>query len=89
MGQNPQVPLAHSGEDRRLHDGVGVEVVKLHPIVVHERTHKAAGRNPKPPVQKCQEANHIARWQVWLPIIHRGNEPFWRLLVRNRTEKSA
>ena len=50
MSRNPQVPLAHYGEDGRLHDGIGVEVVKLHPIIVHEGTHELAHQNHKPPV---------------------------------------
>jgi hypothetical protein len=34
VGVNPQKPLANRHENSRLRDGVGVEVVKLHPIVM-------------------------------------------------------
>ena len=34
VGQSPQIPLAHGDEDCRLHDGVGVKSVELHPVVV-------------------------------------------------------
>ena len=50
MGRNPQVPLTHRGEDGRLHDVVGVEVVKLHPIIVHKGMLELAGRNSELPV---------------------------------------
>jgi hypothetical protein len=33
MGRDAQVPFAHGGEDGRLHDGVGVEIVELHLIL--------------------------------------------------------
>jgi hypothetical protein len=31
---------------------VRVEVVQLHPIVVHQRTHEPTSRNPEPPVEE-------------------------------------
>ena len=40
MGGNPQIPLADGDEDGRLRDGVGVEVVELHAIVVWEHLHE-------------------------------------------------
>jgi hypothetical protein len=48
MGLNCQVPLADGGEDGRLSDGVRVEVVQLHPIVVRQSSHEVARRNSKP-----------------------------------------
>jgi hypothetical protein len=45
---NPQKPLANRRENCRLRDGVGVEVIQLHPVVVRERPHEAARRHPKP-----------------------------------------
>jgi hypothetical protein len=39
---DPQKTLANRREDGRLRDGVRVEVVQLHPVVVQERPHKAA-----------------------------------------------
>jgi hypothetical protein len=52
VGVNPQKPLANRHENRRLHDGVGVEVMQLHPVVVRERPHEAARRHPKPPLME-------------------------------------
>ena len=40
VGSDPQVPLADGDEDGRLHYGVGVEVVKLHAVVMRERPHE-------------------------------------------------
>jgi hypothetical protein len=34
VGGDPQVSFAHRYEDGGLRDGVGAEVVQLHPIVV-------------------------------------------------------
>jgi hypothetical protein len=34
VGVNPQKTLANHHEDGRLRNGVGVEVVQLHPVVV-------------------------------------------------------
>jgi hypothetical protein len=48
VGVNPQKPLANRHENSHLHDGVGVEVVKLHPVVMRERPHEAVRRHPKP-----------------------------------------
>jgi hypothetical protein len=60
MGLNPQVPLADGGEDGRLSDGVWVEVVQHHPIVVRKSQDEAARRNSKPPLMKRGEAHHIS-----------------------------
>jgi hypothetical protein len=42
VGVNPQKTLANRREDVRLRNGVGVEVVQLHPVVVQERPHETA-----------------------------------------------
>jgi hypothetical protein len=39
---NPQIPLADSGEDDHLSDGVRVEVMQIHPVVVRQSPHEAA-----------------------------------------------
>ena len=44
MGSNPQIPLADSDEDGRLRDGIGVEVVELHAVVVWERPYELVRR---------------------------------------------
>ena len=44
MGGDAQVPLADGDEDGRLRDGVGVEVVELHAVVVWECPHEPVHR---------------------------------------------
>jgi hypothetical protein len=61
MGVNPQKPLTNHHENSRLHDGVGVEVMQLHPVVVRERQHEAARRHPKPPLMERGETDHVPR----------------------------
>jgi hypothetical protein len=58
---NPQKPLANHHENSRLRDGVGVEVVKLHPVVMRERPHEAARRHRKPPLMEGGETDHVSR----------------------------
>jgi hypothetical protein len=61
VGVNPQKPLANHHENGRLRDEVGVEVVKLHPVVRRERPHEVACQHPKPPLMKRGEADHVPR----------------------------
>jgi hypothetical protein len=42
VGVNPQKAFANRHEDGRLRDGVGVEIVRLHPVVMQERPHETA-----------------------------------------------
>jgi hypothetical protein len=58
---DPQKTLTNRREDGRLRNGVGVEVVQLHPVVVQKRPHKAARRHSKPPLMESDEANHVPR----------------------------
>jgi hypothetical protein len=58
---NPQKTLANRREDGRLRNGVGVEVVQLHPVVVQERAHEAARWHSKPPLMEGDKANHVPR----------------------------
>ena len=44
MGGNPHIPLTDDDEDGRLRDGVGVEVMQLHTIVMRERSHESIHR---------------------------------------------
>jgi hypothetical protein len=50
MGLDPHEPLADGGKEGRLSDGVRVEVVELHLIVVQERPHEVAPRHSEPPL---------------------------------------
>jgi hypothetical protein len=56
---NPQKPLANRHENGRLRNGVGVEVMQLHAIVVQERPHEAARRHSKPPLMEGDETYHV------------------------------
>ena len=40
VGGDAWVPLTDDDEDGYLHDGVGVEVVELHAVVLRERPHE-------------------------------------------------
>jgi hypothetical protein len=58
---NPQKTLANSREDGCLRNGVGVEVVQLHPVVVQEHPHEAARWHSKPPLMEGDKADHVPR----------------------------
>jgi hypothetical protein len=85
VGVNPQKPLANRHKNGRLRDGVGVEVVKLHPVVVRERPHEAARRHPKPPLMKRGEADHVPRRRSRVGLAP-GGQPLRLRPARERTE---
>jgi hypothetical protein len=58
-----------------LSNGLWVEVVELNPIVMRERTYKAAHRHPEPTLVECNEAKNVAHGRSRLLLIPR-NEPF-------------
>jgi hypothetical protein len=58
---NPQKTIANRRKDGRLRNGVGVEVMQLHPVVVQERPHEAARWHSKPPLMEGDETDHIPR----------------------------
>jgi hypothetical protein len=87
VGVNPQKPLANRCENGRLRDGVGVEVVKLHPVVVRERPHEAARRHPKPPLMKRGEADHIPRRRSRVGLASEG-QPLRLRPAGERTEQT-
>jgi hypothetical protein len=60
VGLNPKESLVDSGEDGRLSDGVGVEVVQLHPVVVRQGPHEATHQNPEAPFMERGKANDVA-----------------------------
>jgi hypothetical protein len=61
VGGNPQISFANRREDGCLRDGVGTEIVQLHPVDVQNRPHKTACRHSEPPLVKGDEAQHIPR----------------------------
>jgi hypothetical protein len=63
VGGNPQISFTNCREDGCLRDGVGAEIVQLHPVDVQNRPHKTACRHSEPPLVKGDEAHHIPRWR--------------------------
>jgi hypothetical protein len=61
---NPQEPLTDGGEDGRLCNGVRVEVVQLHLVVVWQGPHEVAHRNPEASFMERGEANDVARGRI-------------------------
>jgi hypothetical protein len=87
MGVNPQKPLANRHENSRLRDGVGVEVMKLHPVVMRERLHEAARRHPKPPLMEGGETDHVSRRWSWFGLAP-GGQPLRLQPAGERTEQT-
>jgi hypothetical protein len=72
LGVNPQKPLANRHENDRLRDGVRVEVMQLHLVIVRERPHEETRRHPKPPLMEGGEADHVPRWRSRVGLAPRG-----------------
>jgi hypothetical protein len=83
VGVDPQVSFAHRYEDGSLRDGVGAEVVQLHPIVMQDRPHEASCRHTESPLVEGDEAHDVPRRRgrggsAWggdplrLPLTERG-----------------
>jgi hypothetical protein len=72
---NPQKILTNHCEDGRLRNGVGVEVVQLHPVVVQERPHEAARWHSKPPLLEGDKADHVPR--RWSQVGLARDHPLW------------
>jgi hypothetical protein len=73
VGVNPKKTLANHREDGRLRNGVGVEVVQLHPVVVQERPHETARWHSEPPLVEGDETNHIPRRRSRVALARRGH----------------
>jgi hypothetical protein len=61
VGGNPQKSFANRCEDGCLRDGVGTEIVQLHPVDVQNCPHKTTCRHSEPLLMKRDEAQHIPR----------------------------
>jgi hypothetical protein len=64
VGLDPQEPLADGGKDARLRNGVGIEVVQLHHVVVRQGPHEAARRNPEALFMEQGETNDVVRGRI-------------------------
>jgi hypothetical protein len=86
-GGDPQVPFAHRYEDSSLRDGVGGEVMQLHPIVEQDCPHKAARRHTESPLMEGDEAHDVPRRWGRSGSAH-GRNPFWSLLIGERAKQT-
>jgi hypothetical protein len=87
VGVNPQKPLTNHHKNSRLLDGVGVEVMQLHPVVVRERPHEVARRHPKPPLLEGGETDHVPRRRSRVDLAP-GGQPLRLRPARERTEQT-
>jgi hypothetical protein len=69
MAIDPEAPLTNRHENRRLHDGVWVEVVEFNPIVVRKGSHEVARRYPKPALVERREADNVALHRIRFLLI--------------------
>jgi hypothetical protein len=58
--QDLQESLAYGNEGSRLQDGIGAEVVELHPIVVAQPPHEPARRRVEATLVQADEADDVA-----------------------------
>ena len=56
---------------------------------MENRPDEPAGGSAEPPVQEREEADHIARRRVWLPIAHQGIHPLRQSLISDGAEEPA
>jgi hypothetical protein len=90
VGLNPQKPLAGGEEDGRLRNGVGVEVVQLHPVVVWQGLHEAACQNPEAPFMERGEADDVARGRIQhLLVVRRDPLEGCGPVVRGRSKPAS
>jgi hypothetical protein len=59
VGAIPKNPSQNRREDGCLRDGVGAEIMQLHPVEVQNRPHETTCRHSEPPLVKRDEAQHI------------------------------
>jgi hypothetical protein len=85
VGGDPQVSFAHRYEDGGLRDGVGAEVVQLHPIVVQDRPHEVACRHTESPLVEGDEAHDVPRRRGRSGSA-RGGNPLRLPLIRERVK---
>jgi hypothetical protein len=87
VGGNPEISFTNRHEDGCLRDGVGTEIVQLHPVDVQNRPHKTARRHSEPPLVKGDEAQHIPRWRGRGSSARRGH-PLRLRATRERAKQT-
>jgi len=88
VGSNPQSPLVDSDEDGCLRNGIGVEVVELHAVVVRERPHEPVRQKAEATLVKRHEAHDVTVARPWLWLARRS-DPLRPIGVGHRTKESA
>jgi hypothetical protein len=83
VGLDPHEPLIDGREDGHLSNGVEVEVVQLHPVVVWQGPHEATRRNTEAPFMERGEADDVARKRIRHLLI------VWRDPLRLRASGSG
>jgi hypothetical protein len=86
---NPQKTLANHCEDGRLCNGVGVEVMQLHPVVVQEGPHEAAHWHSKPQLMEGDETDHIPQRRNRVGLAPGGHPLRLRPAERGRSKPSV
>jgi hypothetical protein len=84
---HPEVSLADRRKDGGLRDGVGGEVVELHPVVVEKRPHEDRRRDTEPPLVEAYEAHHVAFRRGRLPMGRRRRNPLRLRPTRPRPQQ--
>jgi hypothetical protein len=87
VGVNLQKTIANRHEDGRLCDGVGVEVVQLHPIVVQERSHETARWHSEPPLVEGDKTDYIPRRRSRVGLARRSH-PLRLRVIGEGTEQT-
>jgi hypothetical protein len=87
VGVNPQKTLANRREDGRLRNGVGVEIVQLHPVVMQERPHETTCWHSEPPLMEGDETHHVPRRRGRVRPARRDHPPRLRV-TREGTEQT-
>jgi hypothetical protein len=87
VGVNPQKPFTNRREDGCLRDGVGAEIVQLHPVEMQNRPHETTRWHSEPPLVERNETQHIPRRRGWGDSARRGRP--LRLRVTREGTKQA
>jgi hypothetical protein len=65
VGVNPQKPFTNHHENVCLRDGVGAEIMELHPVEMQNRPHETTRWHSDPPLVERDETQHIPRRRGW------------------------
>jgi hypothetical protein len=87
VGVNPQKPFANRREDGCLRDGVGAEIMQLHPVEMQNRPHKTTHWHSESPLVERDETQHIPRRRGWGGSARRGH-PLRLRLTREGTKQA-